>query len=219
MQKMDEPGLSLRAPLTRSRFLVMATAAVGAVLIRPSYSLGKSELASPTWMSLTDDESLRRRFNFLSQQTSNQCNLQASTLNSYPPTARLQGSCCSPMVYESYVRQVRALAAYDDPDIPRDPYDVSVPLAKRLIAYNEQILLTNSQRQIYNTAIRMADEGGPCCCHCWRWTAFEGQAKKLIVRRSYTASRLAELWNAQDGCGGGGGSGEGHAGHDNNRPG
>ena len=134
-------------------------------------------------MSMPGDDSLQGRFDFLSHQTTNQCNLQASTLNAYPATARLQGSCCSPMVYKSYVKQIHELAAYSDADIPRDPYNISVPLARKLIAYNEKILLTDAQQRIYNKAMKMAKEGGPCCCHCWRWTAFEGQAKSLIVRR------------------------------------
>jgi hypothetical protein len=66
------------------------------------------------------------------------------------------------------------------------------------------ILLNQSQQQTYNQAIRMAEEGGPCCCHCWRWAAFEGQAKSLIVRRRYSAHAVAELWESEDGCGGDG---------------
>ena len=62
-------------------------------------------------------DSLRGRFDYLSHQTSNQCNLQAPTLQSYPATARLQGSCCSPMVYASYVKQIHELTAYSDPEL------------------------------------------------------------------------------------------------------
>ena len=108
------------------------------------------------------------------------------------------------MVYASYVKQVHELARYSDADIPRDPYDIAVPLARKLIAYNEEILLTAEQQRTYNKAMKMAEEGGPCCCHCWRWTAFEGQAKSLIARRRYTAHQIAELWEAEDGCGGDG---------------
>jgi hypothetical protein len=181
-----------------------AVAAATAIL----YALSPPSAAAMPMASMAamkgGDDSLRGRFNYLSHQTSNQCNLQASALRSYPATARLQGSCCSPMVYASYVKQIHELAGYHDPDIPRDPYNIAVPLARKLIAYNEEILLTDAQQGIYNQAMKMADEGGPCCCHCWRWTAFEGQAKSLIVRRRYTAHQLAELWDAEDGCGGDG---------------
>ena len=51
--------------------------------------------------------------------------------------------------------------------------------------------------------MKVAKENGPCCCHCWRWNAFEGQAKKLIARRKYTAPQVARLWGLEDGCGSG----------------
>jgi len=184
---------------------VAAVVALSAFLVAapPAHS---APVMNMTSMGMTNaaGDSLRGRFDFLSHQTSNQCNLQASTLRSYPATARLQGSCCSPMVYASYVKQIHELAAYSDPDIPRDPYNIAVPLARKLIAYNEEILLTAAQQTTYNSAMRMAKEGGPCCCHCWRWSAFEGQAKSLIVRRRYSAHQLAELWEAEGGCGGDG---------------
>jgi hypothetical protein len=201
-----------------SLILVAAAAAFAVTFVRPGHAapMAMSMGSAPT-MSMhggtaamassgMDDALLRKRFTFLSHQSSNSCNLQASGLMAMPATARLQGSCCSPMVYASYVKQIHELAGYSDSDIPRDPYDMSVPLARKLIAYNEQILLNDVQQRTYNAAMRKAEEGGPCCCHCWRWTAFEGQAKSLIVRRRYTADQLAELWDAEDGCGGDGSS-------------
>jgi hypothetical protein len=200
--------------LARTSFAVAVAAAAFAVMfVRPAQAVPMTmSMGSPAATSMhartsaiaIGEMSLRKRFDFLSHQSSNSCNLQAAALESMPATARLQGSCCSPMVYASYVKQIHELAAYSDSDIPRDPYNIAVPLARRLIAYNEQILLTAAQQGTYNKAMRMAKEGGPCCCHCWRWTAFEGQAKSLIVRRRYTAHRLAELWDAEDGCGGNG---------------
>jgi hypothetical protein len=50
----------------------------------------------------------------------------------------------------------------------------------------------------------MSHEGGPCCCKCWRWTAFEGQAKYLIVEKGFTAEQVASIWDLEDGCGGAG---------------
>lgn len=51
--------------------------------------------------------------------------------------------------------------------------------------------------------MKMAEQHGPCCFRCWRYAAFRGQAKKLIVRRRYTTSQIAEVWDLDDGCGSG----------------
>ncbi len=87
-------------------------------------------------------------------------------------------------------------------EIPTDPYDVPVSLARRLTSYAESITLTRSQQTAYDGAVKLSHEHAPCCCHCWRWTAFEGQAKYLIARRGYSGRRVAEIWNLEDGCGG-----------------
>ena len=50
--------------------------------------------------------------------------------------------------------------------------------------------------------MKLSEEGGPCCCRCWRWTTFEGQAKFLIARREFDAEAIAEIWDLEDGCGG-----------------
>lgn len=81
------------------------------------------------------------------------------------------------MVFERYVEQVTGLRRYARvPEVPADPYDVPVALAKRLLAYQRAITLTPPQRAVYDRAVRLSQEGGPCCCRCWRWHAFEGQA-------------------------------------------
>jgi hypothetical protein len=146
---------------------------------------------------------LRSRFDYLSHQQSNTCMLQPSGFASMAPNARLQGACCAAMVYKDYVKQIHGLANYSHDLVPRDPYDISVSMARKLVAFNGKILLTNSQQEVYNRAMRMADEHGPCCCHCWRWNAFEGQAKALMVYRRYTSAQIAALWDLEDGCGGG----------------
>jgi hypothetical protein len=80
--------------------------------------------------------------------------------------------------------QVSGLRAYATvSEIPADPYDAPVSLAKRPIGYRDSITLTAAQQAIYEQATKVADENGPCSCHCWRWNAFEGQAKYLIARR------------------------------------
>ena len=81
------------------------------------------------------------------------------------------------------------------------PVDVPVALARRLLAYRS-ITLTPAQHRIYNRATPLSETKGPCCCPCWRWDAFEGQAKYLITRRRYSAKQIAEVWSDEEGCGG-----------------
>ena len=77
-----------------------------------------------------------------------------------------------------YTEQLSGLAQYASvKEIPQNPYDVSVRLAKRLTSYSDRIKLTPHQQSTYDQAVKLADEHGPCCSHCWRWTA-------LRVRRN-----------------------------------
>lgn len=85
--------------------------------------------------------------------------------------------------------------------IPKDPYDIPVSLVKRLTGY-QSIELTHAQQRIYERAKPLSSTKGPCCCPCWRWTAFGGQAKFLIARRHYTAQQIADVWSVEEGCGG-----------------
>src|SRR5258706_15850611 len=122
-----------------------------------------------------------------------------------PEDARIQGSCCSPMDLHRYQEQVEGLRKYADASqIPSDPYDVTVSLAKQLFEYDKTIQLTVDQQAIYDKATQLAKEHGPCCCRCWRWFAFEGQAKYLISKQNWSAEQIAELWDLEDGCGGSG---------------
>jgi hypothetical protein len=148
--------------------------------------------------------SMAARFAYLSQQHSNNCGLQPSAFATMAATARLQGACCGAMdakLYPEYVKQITALASYDHRYVPSNPYDMSVALARRLVEFNDTILLTSAQQKVYDRAFAMAPDAAPCCCHCWRWTAFEGQAKFFIARRHYTSRQIATLWGLDDGCG------------------
>src|SRR5207253_10061758 len=40
-----------------------------------------------------------------------------------------------------------------------------------------QITLTAAEQAVYQKAMRLADEHGPCCCHCWRWSASSGSSR------------------------------------------
>jgi hypothetical protein len=184
--------------------LVVAAAAVGIVTLA-GVSVVQIVRGEPR---LTLDRpvhaaTLRQRFTILSRHHSNKCGLRPESLAAIANRGRLQGSCCTAMNFRHYVAQIHGLRAYaHEPLIPRDPYDVSVRLAKRITGYADSIHLNAEQQAPYRQAMKLADEHGPCCCHCWRWTAFEGQAKYLIARRGYGGRRIAEVWDLEDGCGG-----------------
>ncbi len=145
------------------------------------------------------------RFTLLARQQSNRCSLQPGELMSYRPGQRLQGSCCSPMNQARYQHQVASLRRYAGiAQIPADPYDIPAGLAQRLIGYQQTIRLTSAQRGIYQAAMRLTPEHGPCCCQCWRWTAFQGLSDYLIAQRHWQARQLAALVGDLDGCGGSG---------------
>ncbi|MBI1972609.1 hypothetical protein HYS50_01235, partial [Candidatus Woesearchaeota archaeon] len=115
--------------------------------------------------------------------------------------------------FHRYEEQVEGLKKFSNiQQIPSDPYDIPVSLAKELLEYQKNIQLNFKQQEIYNKAMKMSMEGGPCCCKCWRWDAFEGQAKYLITEKGFTAEQIAEVWELEDGCGGAGHEHEGDSG-------
>ncbi len=145
----------------------------------------------------------RSRFVFLARQRSNSCTLEPAALERMPDATRLQGSCCSGMNWDSYRFQVKGLRAYPSiGQIPKDPYDISVQLAKELLGYDHTRRLTRLQAQVYAQAMRSSREKGPCCCHCWRWNAFRGLSKYLIADRGWRAHAVATVIDLLDGCGG-----------------
>ncbi|MBZ0296960.1 MAG: hypothetical protein K8L99_30645 [Anaerolineae bacterium] len=148
-------------------------------------------------------------FNYLALQRTNICGLQPEMVVDYADDAHLQGSCCAPMDLHRYQEQVGALRQYADiAQIPEDPYDMPATLVKELLGYQSSIQLTAQQQAVYDEAMILSEEGGPCCCRCWRWYAFEGMGKYLITQQGWEAEALAELWSLTDGCGG---EGHGHA--------
>ncbi len=146
---------------------------------------------------------LRQRFAVLGQRHSNECALRPRSIPSLAVNGRLQGACCTAMDFGHYVDQVRGLVRYRAlAQVPVDPYDIPVSQARQLIGYARSISLTPGQQTIYKQAKTLSREHGPCCCHCWRWTAFEGQANYLITRLRYSAARIANVWDLENGCGG-----------------
>ena len=115
---------------------------------------------------------------------------------------RLQGSCCAPMTFSRYEAQVEGLQTYRRiPEIPPDPYDIDVGLAKTLMGYYD-LELTAEEQAVYDFAMTNSHEKGPCCCTCWRWYVYGGLGKYLIRTHGFTGEEVTEVWNLSDGCGG-----------------
>lgn len=148
-------------------------------------------------------QALAAQFEYLSQNGNSSCSSAfRDSIASMPDDARLQGSCCSPMSMHRYSEQVEGLKKYQSiAEIPPDPYDIEVGLAKKLMAhYDDQ--LTSEEQKAYDYATQNSDEKGPCCCKCWRWNTYGGLAKYLIRNHQFTGEQVTELWNLSDGCGG-----------------
>lgn len=190
MRVLFEPDVSRRTVLIVLLAAVATAASVGVAVI----SASASETGAPP--------GLEKRFATLSSARTNRCNLAAAEVMAMQNTRRLQGSCCFPIDFLTYRLQLRKLSAYTRAsEVPRDPYDIPAVLAKRLTVY-DSIKLSAREQAVFDSAMRMNNRHGPCCCRCWRWTAFSGQAKFLIARRGYSAQRVAFIWKAEDGCGG-----------------
>jgi len=142
-------------------------------------------------------------FRFLASQSSNYCGLRPGVLSSYSNKGRLEGACCNPMDLATYRAQVQQLERYRDIwVIPTDPYNVAVPVAKTLLGYDSSIRLTSQQQAVYDQAMKMTPDKGPCCCRCWRWDADAGLAKYLITSRHFGARQVASVVWLMNGCGG-----------------
>ncbi len=149
------------------------------------------------------EDDLTKRFEYLSKNGNSTCS--RAFMQSIPkmsPVARLQGSCCSPMGPHRYSEQVAGLRKFAHiPDIPTDTYDVPAGLAQKLMA-NYELELTAGEQKAYDYAMENANEGGPCCCQCWRWHVYGGLGKLLIRSYGFTGEQVTEVWDLSDGCGG-----------------
>ncbi len=149
------------------------------------------------------DTALAAKFDMLSKSGNSSCSgAFKDSIDSMPDTARLQGSCCSPMDMHRYEEQVNGLKKFKDIlEIPSDPYDIDASLAKKLKAYYD-VELTLEQQKAYDFAMTNSNEKGPCCCKCWRWYVYGGLSKLLIQKYNFTGEQVTEIWNLSDGCGG-----------------
>lgn len=159
--------------------------------------------------NILNPDSLEAKFEKLKVAGTNFC--AGPNILDLTDSIRLQGSCCSAMDFHRYKEQIEGLKKYSSIDkIPEDPYDISKELAEELLDYQKTIVLTAQQQEIYDKATELSHEGGPCCCKCWRWHAFEGLAKYLITEYDFSSEQIADVWDLEDGCGG---KGHVHGGH------
>jgi len=175
----------------------------GAVaLIGYFYVDSRGALLSDLQPKLAQD-ALAARFEYLSGQGTNACGGGKDIVKSLSGDARMQGACCGAMSLHSYEEQIEGLKKYaGNALIPADPYDVPVSWAQAMIAYSDATVLTPGQQAVYDKAVEMSHEKGPCCCKCWHWYAYEGLAKKLITEYGFTVEQIAEIWDLSDACGG-----------------
>ena len=117
------------------------------------------------------------------------------------------GQCCGVLKdVRSYELQLKALRRFIEENgdidlIPRDPYDLPVVHAQQLARFDQEIVLSSEQQQLFDDAIQMSHHGGPCCCKCWKWYVMSGLAKKLIVDEGWDALRIVQLWDLSSSCG------------------
>src|SRR4029077_3783912 len=150
-----------------------------------------------------DGADLKARFQFLSQHGNVECSAHfEKSIATMPLDGKLQGSCCAPMDEARYRQQIEGLRKYADiAEVPPDPYEISAPLAHRLMGYYD-LALNKEEQSAYDYAMEHSDMQGPCCCKCWRWKVYGGLGKYLIQTRHYTGQQLVDLWNVGQGCGG-----------------
>src|SRR3990167_9522701 len=181
--------------------------AIAALLVGGVFFLGRSP-EQPEQSGSFANTALAAKFEELSQNGNSSCSgTFKGSITAMPDSARLQGSCCSPMSIHRYIEQVEGLQKFKSKpsqniaEIPDDPYDISAGLAKRLISYYD-IELTLEEQAAYDYAMQNSSEKGPCCCKCWRWFVYGGLAKFLIRHYNFSGEQITEVWNLSDGCGG-----------------
>jgi len=182
--------------------ILILVALAGCTGVMNREEAGIPKLVEDNTKNIKTLDNLESKFALLSTAKTNFC-AKADFINSKGDGERLQGSCCSKMDFHRYSEQVEGLKKYSNIEqIPKDPYDIPVSLAKELLGYDKDIQLTAEQQSIYDEAVNLSHEKGPCCCKCWRWDAFKGLAKYLITQHNFNAEQIAEVWDLSDGCGG-----------------
>lgn len=115
----------------------------------------------------------------------------------------LGGQCCGTLTTTTeYHEELKAMQKYKNiPDLPLNPYKTPIALAKKWIDYDKVTMLNSSEQEIYNEAVSLSKEKGPCCCKCWHYYVNSGIAKKMIKDYKYSAKQIADFWDNSDICG------------------
>ena len=186
------------------RSFLLAVPVLGAVVVSTVAARGKPAKAGQ--LAQPQGSDLRARFQYLSTHGNSNCSdAFRDSIPSMQDSMRLQGSCCSPMDRNTYMRQVTALRQYQNvPEIPNDPYDIPAKLAKQLLTFDQTIVLTAAQQAVLDDAVPRTNEKGYCCCQCWRWNTYEGLSKYLVQNYAFTADQIVDVLDNSDGCGGAG---------------
>jgi hypothetical protein len=165
--------------------------------------LSSLAVAPPVRADQPVDPATAERFDYLKTHGNSNCSTAfMNSIATMPVTARLQGSCCSPMDLKRYARQGEGLKKFADfAEIPPDPYDIAAGVAQKALA-SYDMELTPEEQKAYDYAMANSEEKGPCCCKCWRWHVYGGLAKLLIREHHFTGEQVTEFWNLSDGCGG-----------------
>ena len=178
---------------------VIGIVALGAVLRLQLFDPG----APPATQTSGSQPGTAAAFAYLSTQHINYCSLSPDKVMGYAADSHLQGACCSAMTMAKYEWQVNGLRRYASiPEIPQDPYDISVEQAKVLLGYDGALALAPDQQKVHDAAIAMTHDKAPCCCQCWRWYMTRGLAKFLIDQHSMGAEDVAAVVDLVNGCGG-----------------
>ena len=182
--------------------LILISIIIGFILIGGTWYFSSPKKEG---LAFGTNTALAAKFDMLSRAGNSSCSgVFNNSIDSMPNNSRLQGSCCSPMDMHRYEEQVTGLKKFIDiPEIPSDPYDIDVGLAKYLKVYYD-VELTVEQQKEYDYAMANSNENGPCCCKCWRWYVYGGLGKLLIQKYNFTGEQVTEVWNLSDGCGGAG---------------
>ncbi len=187
---------------------IAAGVALGVVILGAFFLVRLPTMPTPGTYSGPASAGTMAQFNYLSQQQTDACQhlgdktANVNFINSLADSTYLQGSCCTPMASADYSRQTAGLKNYSSITIVTpDPYNVAASQAKAMVK-NVDLALTPAQQAVYDNAMSMTDDKGPCCCMCWAGYAHEGQAKTLIVENGYDAQQLAAVLNLEDCCGG-----------------
>ena len=145
----------------------------------------------------------RTKFIELSTKGTSRCYLP-NKISEFSNDYRMTGSCCGPMYEHIYYEQLDGLKKYADiREIPQDPYDISVSQIKQMLKFDAEIQLTPEEQKIYDSAVPMSADKGPCCCsNCWRYDAYRGLAKFLIIEYDFGSEEIAHVWDLSEGCGG-----------------